>query len=611
MSLYDDKIVLQYGEKGHIEYGWSNSIRERILQLNFQLVRTNSEYIYKLQNIYHQLINDLMMYYQINNYPSEKQLVFELLKILYKMIGQTRDIIEGKGEYELTYMMIYVWYYFSPELACYALSRLVLNDDIKDHPYGSWKDIKYFCNFCILRGLTNDHFLIRYAISLVNDELKMDLEKLQMNNNINNHHAVSLVAKWIPREKSKKFGWLYDLLSMHFFSNYFETANNDESYRKANLKCKTEYRKIISYLNRQLDTVQIKQCNRGWSEIDFKNVTSQTLLKQTAAFLNVTKTGKLRNNPDHDNVDRDICAYNLKNYFQTNSQSIKGKRIGMNEFTKQALELLSYDLSNNNDNSNNSEIEEIIIRKKLLNAQWRNHSCENGVLGKMIAMVDISSSMEGKSMNAAVALGIRVAEKSALGKRIMTFSGTPSWINLEDCNGDFVTMVDKIQKSTDKIRTNTNFYAALDKILDTIVEVKMTPENIQDLMLIIFSDMRIDKAGDTRIDKAGNQVKKSTLFKTIQEKYHETGIKMYGKPFKTPHILFWNLRSTNGFPCLPHEANCSMISGFSPVLLNSFCEKGFDSLSASTPWISFEKSVNNKRYQCLDKKCIEVLYGKN
>jgi hypothetical protein len=212
--------------------------------------------------------------------------------------------------------------------------------------------------------------------------------------------------------------------------------------------------------------------------------------------------------------------------------------------------------------------------------------------------------MEGESMNTAIALGIRVAEKSALGKRIMTFSGTSSWINLEECNGDFVTMVDKIHKTSNQTAgTNSNFYAALDKILDAIIAVKMTPENVQDLMLVIFSDMRIDKAGD--------QVNQSSLFKTIQEKYQETGIKLYGKPFKTPHILFWNLHSTNGFPCLPHEANCSMISGFSPILLNSFCEKGFDSLSASSPWISFEKSLNNKRYHCLDKKCMEVLSGKN
>jgi uncharacterized protein with von Willebrand factor type A (vWA) domain len=36
----------------------------------------------------------------------------------------------------------------------------------------------------------------------------------------------------------------------------------------------------------------------------------------------------------------------------------------------------------------------------------------------MIAMVDVSGSMEGDPMNAAIALGIRTAEKSLLGKRV-------------------------------------------------------------------------------------------------------------------------------------------------------------------------------------------------
>ena len=72
MSLHHDKIVIKYGEKGHLEYGWSNNTRERILQLNFQLVRTNSNTIYQLQNIYHQLINDLMNDKSISKEFSEK-----------------------------------------------------------------------------------------------------------------------------------------------------------------------------------------------------------------------------------------------------------------------------------------------------------------------------------------------------------------------------------------------------------------------------------------------------------------------------------------------------------------------------------------------------------
>ena len=37
----------------------------------------------------------------------------EHIKIIYKLIGYTRDIIAGKGEYNLTYMLISGLYKFS------------------------------------------------------------------------------------------------------------------------------------------------------------------------------------------------------------------------------------------------------------------------------------------------------------------------------------------------------------------------------------------------------------------------------------------------------------------------------------------------------------------
>jgi hypothetical protein len=581
MSLQDENNIVQYGEKAHMEYGWSKNMRERMIQFHFQLVRTtSSSTLYHLQNTYYQLINELMFHSRFSTSSLDKEISCEFLILLYKMIGQTRDIIDGKGEYTLSYMMIYVWYFFHPELACYALISFVQNDS-KEHPYGSWKDMKYFCHFCRLRGLPNDHFLIRYTICLMNDQLKRDLEEFKKNKDTKN---LSLVAKWIPREKSNKFAWLYDLLTRNFFSHYFETTTSDESYRKAQLKSNTEYRKIISLLNQQVDTLQIKQCNKKWSEIDFNKVTSISLAKQNSAFLNITKMGNQRTYW----TDRILCAENMKNYLQTNPTSImKGKRLGVNDFVKQAMEVITY-------GDDHPEKEEFQLKKQILNAQWINHSSQNETLGKMIAMVDTSGSMEGEPKNAAIGLGIRVAEKSILGKRVMTFSAKPTWVNLEECN-DFVSMVDRIKKA--ESGTNTNFYAALDKILDAIVEANIAPEEVQDLMLIVFSDMQMD----TQQGKA----EKNTLYDTMKKKYEETGKRLYGKPLKAPHILFWNLRSTNGFPTISNQSNCSMISGFNPSLLNLFCKQGFDSLQACSPWALVVKSLENKRYQPLEKKSRE------
>ena len=142
---------------------------------------------------------------------------------------------------------------------------------------------------------------------------------------------------------------------------------------------------------------------------------------------------------------------------------------------------------------------------------------------------------------------------------------------------------------------NTNFYSALDTILSAIVLNKMPPEDVQDMVLVVLSNMQMD-ASD-----------KWVLYDTMKEKYEVAGIRAYGKPYKPPHVLFWNLKSTSGFPSLSTQMNCSMMSGFSPVLLNSFCDQGITALQACTPWSVLEKNLENERYKIMGDKLSQVI----
>jgi len=144
---------------------------------------------------------------------------------------------------------------------------------------------------------------------------------------------------------------------------------------------------------------------------------------------------------------------------------------------------------------------------------------------------------------------------------------------------------------------NTSFAAALKMILDAIISQKLTPEDVEDMVLAIFSDMQMDQADSQSI----------SLMNTIETQYADAGNRLWGKPFKAPHILFWNLRSTSGFPTLSTNKNCSMMSGFSPTLLNLFCEEGLNALQTCTPWSLFVKSLSNNRYQPLDDKLRECI----
>ena len=85
----------------------------------------------------------------------------------------------------------------------------------------------------------------------------------------------------------------------------------------------------------------------------------------------------------------------------------------------------------------------------------------------------------------------------------------------------------------------------------------------------------------------------------MANKYSEAGIRLYNIPFKAPHIIFWNLRSTSGFPCLSYQPNASMMSGYSPVILNTFCEDGLKSLNSHTPWSHLENMLMNDRYDVM------------
>lgn len=138
---------------------------------------------------------------------------------------------------------------------------------------------------------------------------------------------------------------------------------------------------------------------------------------------------------------------------------------------------------------------------------------------------------------------------------------------------------------------------ALALILKIIVKIKMPAEDVEGMTLAIFSDMQIDMADrNTNIDD---------MYTSISKLYAAAGIEVNGIPYKPPHILFWNLRSTNGFPVMTTQKNTSMMSGFSPALLNNFCENGMTSIQS--PWDMFMQSLSSKRYDCIQEYMKEYL----
>ena len=555
VSAIDNFTPSKIGENGTVEYTWSNKIQEQIVQLHFQLTRTNSS---QQKHILHKKLDNIIQQIKDSyaNHSITELEKYTFLSVLYRMIGHTRDIINGKGEYSLAFMLLDAWSKHYPFLAEFAFKHFLCSSDANEHPYGSWKDLKN------LYKEYPESPLIPYACALLVEQLRKDSISEQP----------SLAAKWVPREKTG-CNKLFNMLATSYFSNYIETAKTEESKRKAIIKTKMDFRKLIARLNRQLDTVQIKQCSNKWSEIDPRKQTSVTMNKQKNAFLNISKNKSQRSTFE----DRINCANNFTAYIKSaieNKRTIKGKRIGLNDFTSEAIRIL-------NENRKDS------LEAELLNAQWRDNSSQTKNLGKMVAMVDVSGSMHGDPLHAAIALGIRIAEKSILGKRVMTFSDCPNWVNLSNAH-NFIEMVDITRLSP--WRMNTNFSAALNLILESIVQANLDPDSVEDMALVILSDMQMDCAGNHS----------KSLMDEIALNYANTGISLWGKPFKAPHIIFWNLRSTSGFPTLSTTTNVTMMSGFSPSLLNAF-EQDLETLKTLSSWDMLVDVVNNNRYDILEE----------
>ena len=529
---------IQYGENCHIEYSWSDVQQEQICQLYFQLVRSKDDkQIKKIKDLYRK------------NYEEGDR---EKKILMLKILANTRDIDEGKGEYALSLELLDVLMDLDERVGLEMLKKFV-GFKSQDKPFGSWKDLKYFMNIRKDRAVN--------CIDLYVEQMKMEEES---KNN-------SLIWKWSPREKSRKFGWIFEEIAKCYFAEFGKYDWNSKGINKA----KTQLRKKISAKNRLLDTTQIKQCEKKWRDIDFNRVTSVTMNKQRGAFMN-------KNNVDSE--DRVQCKNNLEKYMEdvkSGKKEMKGKNVGMIDFVKQAFRCRDEE------------------DKDILNEQWKSNSKCTSQLGEMIPLVDTSGSMERDEMKpllSAIGLGLRVAEKSKLGKRVMTFNAKPEWIKLDD-KEDFVEDVRKIKNIPWGM--NTNFHKAMDLILDTIVGLKLPSEEVENLILVVFSDMQFDRAeSDMGTEKRFGS---NTVREILDKKYHDAGIKICGKPYKVPKIVFWNLRSTTGFPVLSYHDGYAMMSGYSATALNEFSENGLNGLQSFTPWNVLMKTLDKERYNKLSE----------
>jgi hypothetical protein len=443
--------------------------------------------------------------------------------------------------------------------------------------------MKRLCQYVYEKTNNKSHPIILHCISLILEQLRLDQLETK-------DASLSLCSRWIPRESSTKGKWIFRQLAQAFFPEFIESAmkltdkeRRETSCAAAKKKTYMKFARFISSLNKRLDTVQIKMCGKTWADIDHHKTTSVTLMKSRNAFMN-----KSKKRGESDDPDRITCAQNFEKYIEsrvTSGKEVKGKRVGIVDYVVKGIDLCQYRPTQ--------------LDADVINSQWKSFMSQVGDLGNMVAMVDQSGSMMGDPMHAAMGMGIAVAERSALGKRVMTFSTEPAWISLENCD-TFTDYITELKKTAHLAGLGTNFFRALNLILNACVKNAVPDSVVSNMTLAIFSDMQIDSY--TNMPDESVMTGKTISFESQMQSMHERIRTMYldAGYSSVPHILFWNLRHTSGFPTLSTMPNATMFSGFSPMLLNAFCEKGKEALQQTTPWDALLESLSNERYTILE-----------
>lgn len=438
------------------------------------------------------------------------------------MAFQTRDIRGGKGERTLFHTMMKEILTKQPSLAKHLLPLVPV--------YGRWDDV----------------WKIGAASEAVDEVV---LEQFRYDQESENP---SLLAKWLPREGKP--------MAKHFADLLFPLVPAENGQRMRS------YRKTVAFLNRALETVEIKMCGKAWASIRPGSVPGQLMSRNRAAFMNhVGKCGS---------DDRVKCADQFRAFIDDvmdGKKKINGGQTTMpHEHIRNIIRL-----ETNQDIDNVTE------------AQWRaivDETKKEGGLGRAVFMCDFSGSMEGVPKDVSLGLGIlgsQVCTMPGFRNRILTFDYEPKWHEFQE-NATLREKVASIGRLG--VGTNTNFLKACMLVLEGVVGGGQCPTH-----MIVITDMGFDAA-------AGDDSKSwATQFQIVRKAFADAG-------YEAPVIVNWNVSASyKDAHATANEVGVVELSGWSPSLLKVL-QGG---LQVVTPMEGLRKTLDNKRYD-LVRRALEA-----
>ena len=293
-----------------------------------------------------------------------------------------------------------------------------------------------------------------------------------------------------------------------------------------------QYRKTLSTLRERIRIVERLMSENRWDEIEFDKIPSRAGVIYRNAF-----------------ARRDMIKAKYEAFAKDTETKVNASALYPHDIAHRAFE------------ANRKRLDD--PDRLMLQKYWENlpnyygDNVENG-----IAVVDVSGSMAGVPMEAAVSMGAYIADKAhgPFANHFITFSGNPELVKFEGAD-----ITDKLCRCIGADwGMNTNVEAVFDMLLNTAMKQGVKPEDMP-TRVYIFSDMEFDhcvtsnSAGQRGWGYGMRSDAIQTLFEAMKAKWARYGYKM-------PSCIFWNLNArNNNIPAIGD--GFSYVSGFSPVMI--------------------------------------------
>ncbi len=322
-----------------------------------------------------------------------------------------------------------------------------------------------------------------------------------------------------------------------------------------------QYRKTLSTLRSRIRIVEKLMSENRWDEIEFDKIPSRAGLIYRNAF-----------------ARRDLIKEKYAAFAKSKETKVKAGALYPHDIAHRAF----------NCHLNLEDPERLMLQK-----YW---DCLPNYYGdreeNAIAVVDVSGSMNGVPMEAAVSMGAYVADKAhgPFANHFITFSAAPELVRFDGAD-----VVDKFQRCRKSDwGSNTNLEAVFELMLMIALKNNCSQEDMPN-RIYIFSDMEFDDCmtcgprnrtrwGSTGLRRLCSIGGVNTLMESIAKKWADYG-------YKLPSVVFWNLDARHdNIPAI--GPGFSYVSGFSPIMMETILS-GKDGID-----LMLEK-LDSERYACI------------